>query len=42
MDELATERMPIKPSTKELIDEEKPDGWTYDYWARRQLGVAED
>lgn len=38
----ATKVLPIKPGTKDLIDEQKPDGWTYDYWVRRQLGVADE
>jgi len=35
----ATETLPLKPETKQLVDEDKPDGWTYDYWVRYQLGV---
>jgi len=37
----ATETIPLTPETKQLIKENKPDGWTYDYWARRQLGAVE-
>ena len=37
----ATETIPLKPETKELIRERKPDGWTYDYWLQRQLGIVE-
>lgn len=37
----ATARIPLKPSTKELIDERKPDGVTYDYWIRQLMGVVE-
>jgi len=39
MGETATERLPVTPSTKNLVDERKPDGVTYDYWIREQLGV---
>lgn len=35
----ATERVPVKPDTKELLDERKPDGWTYDDYLRRLMGV---
>jgi hypothetical protein len=36
----ATKRLPVTPETKDLIDEEKPDGVTYDHWIRREaLGV---
>jgi len=31
----ATARLPITPETKELIDEVKDDGETYDLWIRR-------
>lgn len=42
MSERATERLPVKPKTKKLIDEQKPDGVTYDHWLRtRALGVDE-
>jgi len=27
-------RPPIKPETKDLIDEVKPDGVSYDHWIR--------
>ena len=38
----ATERLPLRPETKRLIDEEKDDGETYDLWIRRQaLNVNE-
>jgi hypothetical protein len=37
----ATETVPCKPETKRLIDEDKPDGWTYDYWLRTKLGVVQ-
>jgi len=41
-DETATARLAIKPSTKELIDERKPDGKTYDLWVRQcALGLDE-
>jgi len=38
----ATDAVPCRPDTKELIRERKPDGWTYDYWLRRQMGVADE
>jgi hypothetical protein len=34
MAERADQRLPLKPKTKQLIDEEKPDGVTYDHWLR--------
>jgi len=37
----ATATLPLKPETKELVKERKPDGWTYDYWVRRQMGVED-
>jgi squalene cyclase len=37
----ATKTLPVKPETKNLVDEQKPDGVTYDYWVRKQLGVEE-
>jgi len=40
MGERADKRIPCKDETKRLIDERKPDGWTYDYWLRRQMGVV--
>jgi hypothetical protein len=33
----ATATIPLKPETKQLVDEEKPEGVTYDYWIREQL-----
>lgn len=35
----ATERVPIRPETKQLLDERKPDGVTYDRYLRRLMGV---
>jgi len=35
----ATETIPIKPETKQLIQERKKDGKTYDLWMREQIGV---
>jgi len=35
----ATETVPIKPETKQLIQERKKDGKTYDLWMREQMGV---
>lgn len=40
MGENATGRLPVKPKTKQLIDERKPEGMTYDLWLRQvALGV---
>lgn len=33
----ATARIPVKPSTKEMIDRAKPRGMTYDYWLQKRL-----
>lgn len=42
MTERADKRLPIKPETKRLIDEEKPDGITYDLWIRQNaLGIEQ-
>jgi len=30
----ASKRLSLKPRTKDLIDEHKPDGVTYDKWLR--------
>jgi hypothetical protein len=38
----ATETIPLRPETKKMIQEQKPDGWTYDYWARVKMGMADD
>ena len=37
-----TKRVALTPETKKMLDEQKPDGWTYDYWVRKQLGIAKD
>ena len=34
-------RPPISKETKNLIDERKPDGVTYDHFFRQLLGVEE-
>lgn len=34
--------IPVKPGTKEKIDEQKPDGVTYDYWVRDMMGDDND
>lgn len=33
----ATKTIPLKPDTKQLVKERKPDGVTYDRWVRREL-----
>lgn len=33
-EENSDDRMPVKPSTKQLIAQEKGDGMTYDRWLR--------
>jgi hypothetical protein len=38
----ATKALPITPETKRLVDEHKPDGVTYDYWVRKQLGATDE
>ena len=38
----ATERLPLTPETKRLIDEQKDDGMTYDLWLRRDPRVDGD
>lgn len=35
--ENATKRLPVKPTTKRLLDESKDNGVTYDKWIRDQL-----
>lgn len=35
----ATETIPLKPDTKQLLREDKRDGETFDLWVRRKLGV---
>jgi len=35
----ATETIPLKPETKDLINERKKDGKTYDLWIREVMGV---
>jgi hypothetical protein len=36
----ADNMLPVHDDTKELIDERKPDGMTYDLWIRRAaLGI---
>jgi len=37
----ATKTLPVKPETKKLVDEQKPDGVTYDYWIRDLLGAEQ-
>lgn len=32
------ETIPVHKGTKERIDNEKPDGVTYDYWVRQLMG----
>jgi hypothetical protein len=35
----ATETIPLTPETKQLIQERKKDGKTYDLWVREQIGI---
>jgi hypothetical protein len=35
----ATETIPLKPETKQLIKERKKDGKTFDLWVRERMGV---
>jgi len=35
----ATETIPLKPETKQLVQEHKKDGKTYDLWMRELMGV---
>jgi hypothetical protein len=39
--ETADARLPITPSTKDLLDEEKGQGKTYDRWVREQLNAVD-
>lgn len=40
MSRVADKRLPVTEETKNLIDDRKPDGVTYDYWIRKHaLGV---
>jgi len=42
MSERADKRLPVTKSTKQLIDEKKPDKMPYDLWLRRHaLGLDE-
>lgn len=34
--------IPVKEATKELVDEQKPDGVTYDYWVKDLMGENDD
>ena len=34
----ADKRIPVTEETKELVDDRKPDGMTYDLWLRRLMG----
>lgn len=36
-----TEQIPIRPETKQLIQERKPDDVSYDYYIRRLMGVEQ-
>jgi len=39
----ATETIPLRPETKDLIKERKPDGETFDLWVRREaLGIERE
>jgi hypothetical protein len=31
----ATDALPIRPETKRLVDEVKPEGVTYDHWVKQ-------
>jgi hypothetical protein len=37
----ATKEICIRPETKELAKERKPEGVTWDRWLRRMMGVEE-
>lgn len=37
----ATARIAVTESTKERVDEDKPDGVTYDFWFRQKLGLTD-
>ena len=34
--------VPILPETKQLLDEQKPDGVTFDHWIRTDPRLTED
>lgn len=38
----ATERVALRPDTKSLLDERKPDGVTYDHFIKTLLTDAPD
>lgn len=38
----ATETIPLKPETKQLLKERKKEGKTFDLWVREQLGVDDE
>jgi len=38
----ATAEICLRPETKELAKEDKPEGWTWDYWVRREALGVED
>lgn len=39
MADRADKRLPVRGDTKQLIDERKPKGVTYDHWIRQLMGV---
>lgn len=38
----ATERVALRPETKRLLDERKPEGVTYDHWIRTDPRMESD
>lgn len=36
-----TDQIPIKPETKDVIRERKPDGVTYDHYVRQLMGLEQ-
>lgn len=38
----ATERIALRPNTKDILDDRKPEGVTYDHYVRELLGVSTD
>lgn len=38
----ATKCIPVRPDTKNLVDEQKPEGVTFDHWIRKQMDAERD
>lgn len=38
----ATKQIPVRPETKQLADEQKPEGVTWDRWVRTLMGATDE